>query len=49
MRVPTRRDARHPKQGKVELFKRDQQPLRTYARHYYDLFQLKQTGSFKLS
>ena len=26
--------------GKVELFKRDRQPLGTYARHYYDLFQL---------
>ncbi len=26
--------------GKVELFKRDGQPLGTYARHYYDLFQL---------
>jgi hypothetical protein len=26
--------------GKVELLKRDKQPLGTYARHYYDLFQL---------
>ncbi|MGA9624190.1 MAG: nucleotidyl transferase AbiEii/AbiGii toxin family protein [Bryobacteraceae bacterium] len=26
--------------GKVELFKRDGQALGTYARHYYDLFQL---------
>lgn len=26
--------------SKVELFKRDRQPLGTYARHYYDLFQL---------
>jgi hypothetical protein len=26
--------------GKVELLKRDRQPLGTYARHYYDLFQL---------
>ena len=26
--------------GKVELLKRDQQPLGSYARHYYDLFQL---------
>ncbi len=26
--------------SKVELFKRDGQPLGTYARHYYDLFQL---------
>jgi hypothetical protein len=26
--------------GKVQLFKRDGQPLGTYARHYYDLFQL---------
>lgn len=26
--------------GKVELLKRDGQPLGTYARHYYDLFQL---------
>jgi len=26
--------------GKVELFKRDRQPIGTYARHYYDLFQL---------
>ncbi len=26
--------------GKVELFKRDDQPLGSYARHYYDLFQL---------
>jgi hypothetical protein len=26
--------------GKVELLKRDGQPLGAYARHYYDLFQL---------
>ncbi len=26
--------------GKVELLKRDKQPLGSYARHYYDLFQL---------
>lgn len=26
--------------GKVELLKRDQQPLGPYPRHYYDLFQL---------
>jgi hypothetical protein len=26
--------------GKIELLKRDGQPLGTYARHYYDLFQL---------
>ncbi len=26
--------------AKVELLKRDGQPLGTYARHYYDLFQL---------
>lgn len=26
--------------GKVELLKRDNQPLGSYARHYYDLFQL---------
>jgi hypothetical protein len=26
--------------GKVELLKRDGQPLGPYARHYYDLFQL---------
>jgi hypothetical protein len=26
--------------GKVELLKRDRQPIGTYARHYYDLFQL---------
>lgn len=26
--------------GKVELLKRDRRPLGTYARHYYDLFQL---------
>lgn len=26
--------------GKVEMLKRDRQPLGTYARHYYDLFQL---------
>src|SRR5262249_22544030 len=26
--------------SKVELLKRDQQPLGSYARHYYDLFQL---------
>ena len=26
--------------GKVELLKRDRQPLGTYARHYYDLHQL---------
>jgi len=26
--------------GKAELLKRDGQPLGTYARHYYDLFQL---------
>ena len=26
--------------GKVELLKRDKTPLGTYARHYYDLFQL---------
>src|SRR5258708_818675 len=26
--------------GKVELLKRDGQPLGTYARHYYGLFQL---------
>jgi Nucleotidyl transferase AbiEii toxin, Type IV TA system len=26
--------------GKVELLKRDRQPLGSYARHYYDLFQL---------
>jgi len=26
--------------GKVELLKRDRQPLGPYARHYYDLFQL---------
>jgi hypothetical protein len=26
--------------GKVELLKRDGQPLVTYSRHYYDLFQL---------
>lgn len=28
--------------GKVELLKRDKQPLGSYARHYYDLFQLSQ-------
>ncbi|HEY1462473.1 MAG TPA: nucleotidyl transferase AbiEii/AbiGii toxin family protein [Terriglobales bacterium] len=26
--------------GKVELLKRDKQPLGSYARHYYDLFQI---------
>ena len=26
--------------GKVEILKRDKTPLGTYARHYYDLFQL---------
>ena len=26
--------------GKVELLKRDRQPIGPYARHYYDLFQL---------
>ncbi len=26
--------------SKVELFKRDRQPIGTYARHYYDLIQL---------
>jgi len=26
--------------GKVELLKHDRQPLGSYARHYYDLFQL---------
>ena len=26
--------------GKVELLKRDRQPIGTYARHYYDLYQL---------
>jgi len=26
--------------GKVQLLKRDRQPLGTYARHYYDLYQL---------
>jgi hypothetical protein len=26
--------------GKIELFKRNRQPLGSYARHYYDLFQL---------
>lgn len=26
--------------AKVELFKRDQRPIGSYARHYYDLFQL---------
>lgn len=26
--------------GKIELLKRDGRPLGTYARHYYDLFQL---------
>ena len=26
--------------GKVELLKRDRQPLGSYARHYYDLFQM---------
>jgi hypothetical protein len=26
--------------GKVELFKRDGRPVGSYARHYYDLFQL---------
>ncbi len=26
--------------GKVEMLKRDKQPLGSYARHYYDLFQL---------
>ena len=26
--------------AKVEVLKRDRQPLGTYARHYYDLFQL---------
>lgn len=28
--------------GKVELLKRDKQPLGSYARHYYDLFQLSE-------
>jgi hypothetical protein len=28
--------------GKVEILKRDKTPLGTYARHYYDLFQLAQ-------
>jgi Nucleotidyl transferase AbiEii toxin, Type IV TA system len=28
--------------GKVQLLKRDRQPLGTYARHYYDLFQLSE-------
>jgi|SRR5579863_1557892 len=28
--------------GKVQLLKRDNTPLGTYARHYYDLFQLSQ-------
>ncbi|MBI3210827.1 MAG: nucleotidyl transferase AbiEii/AbiGii toxin family protein [Candidatus Solibacter usitatus] len=28
--------------GKVELLKRDGEPLGTYARHYYDLYQLSQ-------
>jgi hypothetical protein len=28
--------------GKVELLKRDRQPLGSYARHYYDLFQLSE-------
>jgi hypothetical protein len=26
--------------SKVELLKRDKQPLGSYARHYYDLYQL---------
>ena len=26
--------------AKVELLKRDRQPLSSYTRHYYDLFQL---------
>jgi hypothetical protein len=28
--------------GKVELLKRDKQPLGSYVRHYYDLLQLSQ-------
>jgi hypothetical protein len=28
--------------GKIELLKRDGQPLGGYARHYYDIFQLSQ-------
>jgi hypothetical protein len=28
--------------SKVELLKRDKQPLGSYARHYYDLFQLSE-------
>jgi Nucleotidyl transferase AbiEii toxin, Type IV TA system len=31
--------------GKVEILKRDKTPLGTYARHYYDLFQLAQQTS----
>lgn len=30
--------------GKVELLKRDAKPIGTYARHYYDLYQLAQTA-----
>jgi hypothetical protein len=30
--------------AKVELLKRDRQPIGTYARHYYDLFQLARQG-----
>jgi len=29
--------------GKVELFKREGQPIGSYARHYYDLSQLAAT------
>ena len=31
--------------GKVEALKRDGRPLGSYARHYYDLFQLAAAGS----
>ena len=32
--------------SKVELLKRDKQPLGSYARHYYDLFQLSESSEF---
>ncbi len=34
--------------GKVELLKRDKQPLGSYARHYYDLFQLSEHPEVRL-
>ena len=34
--------------GKVELLKRDKQPLGSYARHYFDLFQLSKTPEVEI-